>query len=99
ARRARSATRKERQSMSERSSRSVQETRDKEAWLIHLLEGEAAAEKQEVGSLLAAASLVRATAERIEAPAGAEEESRQRALAELASLKERRRPELAPVRA
>jgi hypothetical protein len=67
--------------MSEKPSRSVHGTREKEPWLVHLLHGEG--QQEELGSLLATASLVRAASEQAEPPAGAEEASRQRALAEL----------------
>ena len=77
--------------MAERSSRSVHETRDKEAWLVHLLEGDPEGQK-ELGPLLATASLARAAAEQMEEPPGAEEASRQRALAEFAAWREQQQP-------
>lgn len=80
--------------MTERSSRFVQETREKESWLDHLLEGDPEGRK-EVGQLLATASLVRA-AGHVEVPEGAEEASRERALNELLALKERRQAVPAP---
>lgn len=80
--------------MTEKSSRFVHETREKESWLNHLPEGEASA-PQEVGSLLATASLMRATVEHVEVPEGAEEASRERALNEFITHRERRQP--APV--
>jgi hypothetical protein len=79
--------------MTERSSGSVPETRDKEPWLVHLLDGEG--QREELGSLLATASLVRASSDQAEPPPGAEETSHQRGLAELASLRRQREIEIA----
>ena len=81
--------------MPERSSRSVQETGDKEAWLTHLLDQDPEGRK-ELGSLLATAHLLRAVAERIEAPDCAEEEAHQRALAEFHALRDRAARRRAP---
>jgi hypothetical protein len=83
--------------MPEKPSRSVQETRDKEAWLVHLLDGDAAG-REELAPLLATASLVRAAADQIEAPSGVEESARERALAEMNSVREHRQP-ASPARA
>ena len=74
--------------MPERSSRSAQESGDREAWLTHLL-GDDPEGRAELGSLLATAHLVRTVAERIEPADGAEEGARQRAMAELQSLRDR----------
>ena len=67
--------------MPERSSRSVRETGDREVWLTHLL-GQDPGAREELGSLVATAHLVRAVAEGIDVPAAAEEDARQRALDE-----------------
>jgi len=74
--------------MPERSSRSVQETGDKEAWLTHLLDQDPEGRK-EMGSLMATAHLVRGVAERIDTPEGAEEEAHQRALEAFHALRDR----------
>lgn len=82
--------------MAERSSRYVRETRDKESWLAPLLNGDTEARK-ELGSLLATASLVRASAEEIEVPEDAEAASRERALGLLAAPGQQRRSQLQPL--
>src|SRR5438874_3807736 len=74
--------------MPERSSRSGQESGDREAWLTHLL-GQDPEGQKELGSLLATAHLVRAVAERIDAPDSAEEHARQQALTEFDALRDR----------
>jgi hypothetical protein len=74
--------------MPERSSRSAQETGDREAWLTHLL-GQDPDGRKELGSLLATAQLVRGVAERTETPEGAEEEAHRRALEAFHALRER----------
>ena len=70
--------------MPERSSRSVQETRAREAWLDPFLEGEPAG-KEELEPLMRAAILVRGALEQIEVPEGAEERSCERVMAALQS--------------
>lgn len=72
--------------MPEKPSRSIRETRDKEAWLAQMLDGEAA-RRDEAVPLLATAALVRGTVDAIHAPSEAEEAARQRALAEFSSLR------------
>jgi len=74
--------------MPERSSRSAQETGDKDAWLTHLLDQDPEGRK-ELASLHATAHLLRAVAERIDVPDGAEEDARQRALSEFHTLRDR----------
>jgi hypothetical protein len=65
--------------MGERSSRFTGETRDKEAWLVHLLEGEPGG-REELGSLLRTAAVLRRAVSAIDVPQGAEEASRERAV-------------------
>jgi hypothetical protein len=72
--------------MAERRSRSIEETRDKEVWLVHLVENDAE-RREELGALLRTAALTRAAATQIEVPPGAEEASHQRGLAALAALR------------
>jgi hypothetical protein len=82
--------------MSQKSSTFIKETRDREAWLKPAAQreggGEADGEK-----LVAAAALLRGTAQAIPVPEDAEERSRARAVAHLQETHLERRRQCAPV--
>ncbi len=78
--------------MPERSSRSVQETRDRESWLGPFLAPDPES-KRKLGRALHMAALARGVLEQVQPPAGAEERSLERAHDVLTA---RRQPAAAP---